>query len=263
MRLLSKAESNTKLAKSGGRGYLLASLSLRPANLSGREVCPWRTPACTKACVLEHAGRGNMGNVQDARDAKTDRFFDDRAGFLADLHTDLRALERKAAKLGLVPAVRLNVASDLPWERIDPTLFSDHPTIRFYDYTKGVSRFMGQLPPNYALTYSFNELSDHAAVAAVLAGGGNVCVVFDTVYKPAQGVIDPLPTSHTIGGFTATVVDGDDHDIRLPELDGRGVIVGLHGKGGRAIVAEGVADGFIVPVAGGVVELTVKGRKVA
>jgi hypothetical protein len=272
MRLLSAAEANTKLAKSGGRGYLLASLSLRPANLSGREVCPWRTPACTAACVLEHAGRGNMINVRDARDVKTDRFFDDRQAFLADLHQDLRSLERAAARQNLVPAVRLNVASDLPWERIDPTLFSAHPSIRFYDYTKGAARLLSALPGNYSLIYSFNELSNPADVVAILRRGGNVTMIFDTVYNPAHGRIDPLPVSHALrvksstNDFQSTVyrfdvVDGDAHDIRLPELDGAGVIVGLRGKGGKAIVAKGVADGFILPTIRGVVrELSLSGK---
>jgi hypothetical protein len=254
MRLLSPAEANTKLAKSTGRGYLLASLSLRPANLSGREVCPWRTPACTQACVLEHAGRGNMPNVRDARDVKTDRFFDDRAGFLVDLHADLAWLERAAAKQGLIPAVRLNVASDLPWERIDPTIFSAHPTIRFYDYTKGATRFAGQLPDNYSLTYSYNELSSPADVVAILRSGGNVAMIFDTIYRPSIGRKDNLPTARRVPGtdIRFNVVDGDEHDIRLTELDGRGVIIGLRGKGGKEIVKTGVAAGFILPTIRGV-----------
>jgi hypothetical protein len=254
MRLLSAAEANTKLAKSGGRGYLLASLSLRPANLSGREVCPWRTPACTAACVLEHAGRGNMINVRDARDVKTDRFFDDRQAFLADLHQDLRSLERAAARQNLVPAVRLNVASDLPWERIDPTLFSAHPSIRFYDYTKGAARLLSALPGNYSLIYSFNELSNPADVVAILRRGNNVAMIFDTVYRPSIGRMDDLPKIRRVPGTNVAfpVVDGDEHDIRLPELDGTGVIVGLRGKGGKAIVAKGVQDGYILPTIRGV-----------
>ncbi len=257
MKLLSDAESNAKLAKSVGKGYLLASLSLRPANLSGREVCPWRTPTCTRVCVLEHAGRGNMPNVRDARDIKTDRFFDDRANFLADLHADLTWLERKAEELGMIPAVRLNVASDIPWERIDRSLFDAHSTIRFYDYTKGAKRFLEaeKLPANYHLTYSYNELSNPAEVESILRAGGNVAMIFDAIYNPSHGRIDPLPKTRRVPftSYQARVIDGDASDIRLPELDGTGVIVGLHGKGGRELVSEGVKMGFILATVRGVV----------
>jgi hypothetical protein len=252
--LLSDAESNEKLAKSMGRGFLVAGLSLRPANLSGYEVCPWRTSSCTQACVLEHAGRGNMANVQDARDRKTRLFFEDRPEFLRQLHKDLSKLESAADRQDLIPVCRLNVASDLPWERIDPALFSAHPAIRFYDYTKGIKRLFGTLPANYELLYSYNEHSDPADVVRVLDAGHNVAIVFDTLYNPAHGKVDPLPTSGRIPGTTRrfSVVDGDQHDLRLRDIDGAGVIVGLRGKGGRKIVLAGVSGGFIVPTIGGV-----------
>jgi hypothetical protein len=254
-KLLSKAESNEKLAKSTGRWILNCSLSLRPADLSGYNVCPWSTQACRNACVLEHAGRGNMPNVRDARDVKTVRFFEDRTQFLADLHADLSTLERQAKRKGMTPCVRLNVASDIPWERIDATLFTSHPSIQFYDYTKGIKRCLSKLPSNYTLTYSYNEESNPNDVASVLDAGINVTVVFDVVYNPAHNDVRPLIEAWTIPGTDPTrrfaVIDGDVHDLRLAELDGKGVIVGLRGKGGEAIVLQGVRGGFIQPVPGG------------
>lgn len=251
MKLLSTAESNRKLIKSIGYGYLVSGLSLRPADLSGFNVCPWATKSCKAACVLEHAGRGNMPNVRDARDRKTVRLFEDRQGFLADLHKDLGALERRAEKLGLVALVRLNVASDIAWERIDSTIFTAHPAIKFYDYTKGAKRLNDTLPANYHLTYSYSEESDPVVVDTLLGQGYNVAMVFDTEYNPSHGKVGALP--ETKGSFN--VVDGDKHDIRLPETDGHGVIVGLRGKGGKAIVLEGVRGGFIQPTIGGVAAL--------
>jgi hypothetical protein len=262
MKILSEAKSNTKMAKSMGKGYLLAGLSLRPANASGWEVCPFSIRlnrftgvveelTCRAVCVLEHSGRGNMANVQDGRDDKTERLFTSKAAFLADLHSDLRALQRKADKEGLQAVCRLNVASDIIWEKRDPSIFTDHPRITFYDYTKSYDRAAGQLPSNYHLTYSYNEWSDHSQVTDLLTAGRNVAVVFDTVYKPAQDDIRPLPTSYPLCGFEFPVVEGDEDDIRLPELDGCGVIVGLRGKGGEELVLEGVRGGFILPTIGG------------
>lgn len=236
MKLLSPAESNPKFKKSMGRGFLMAGLSLRPSTQSGYNVCPWSTKGCEKACVLEHVGRANMPNVKDARDRKTIMLFEKRQVFLELLHKDLYALERKAKKENLIPLVRLNTASDLRWENIDPTIFTNHPDIQYYDYTKGAIRFNGPLPVNYQLTYSFNEESNHKEVLSLLLKGNNVAVVFDK---------KEIPTAWGIGGLTFPVSNGDTHDIRLKAIDGFGVIVGLYAKGGKAIVKEGLETGFI------------------
>jgi hypothetical protein len=273
MKVLSDAQSNTKMAKSMGKGYLLAGLSLRPADASGWEVCPFsirRNPftgvleelSCRKVCVLEHSGRGNMANVQQGRDDKTERLFTSKAAFLADLHSDLRALQRKADKEGLQAVCRLNVASDIVWEKRDPSIFTEHPRIIFYDYTKSYDRAAGKLPSNYHLTYSFNEWSDHSQVTELLTIGRNVACVFDTFYqrngKEEYHRVDDLPSTYAIGGFNFPVVDGDGDDIRIPELDGCGVIVGLRGKGGQDLVLEGVKGGFILPTVGGRLALASK-----
>jgi hypothetical protein len=232
---------------------------LRPADLSGYEVCPWSTAACRKICVLEHKGNAvKFKGVRNGRDAKTIRFFEDRQAFLADLHKDLDKLERKAAEQGLKPVCRLNTASDIAWEKVDPTIFTRHPSIQFYDYTKGIKRCFGKLPDNYNLTYSFNEESDVDAVVQLLDNDGTVTVVFDAVYHPQRGDVRPLPESWTIPGTNRrfAVVNGDEYDPRIPELDGRGVIVGLHAKATSDVkVIEGARGGFVQTIPGGVVEL--------
>jgi hypothetical protein len=192
-----------------------------------------------------------MANVQQGRDDKTERLFTSKAAFLADLHSDLRALQRKADKEGLQAVCRLNVASDIVWEKRDHSIFTEHPRIIFYDYTKSYDRAAGKLPSNYHLTYSFNEWSDHSQVTELLTIGRNVACVFDTIYKPAQDDIRDLPSTYAIGGWNFPVVDGDGDDIRIPELDGCGVIVGLRGKGGEKLVLQGVQTGFILPTIGG------------
>ena len=257
MRLLSAGDSNTKLRKSGVNldGYLIFGLSLRPHAGSGFNVCPHATDGCIEACVLEHAGMSNVPSVRDARSRKTQLFFENREQFLELLNKDLRSAMRQAQRRALQAVFRLNIASDLPWEKyIDMSEFGDAV---FYDYSKypASTHRYDNLPDNYYLTYSYNEQSTARDVNRILKTGSNVAIVFDTVYNPSQHDIRALPTTHKIGRTTHKVIDGDVHDIRLPWHDGRGVIVGLRGKGGRDIVRTGVASGFIVPTIGGVASL--------
>ena len=252
MHLLSKGDSNVKLKKSSGQGYLLFGLSLLPADASGYNVCSHSTDGCRGACVLMFAGRSNMPSVRKARKRKTIMLFEDRALFLADLHEDLYAAERAAERAGLVCAVRLNVASDQLWEVIDPTLFSLHRKIEYYDYSKIPARCTRPLPDNYALTYSHNENTNPVWLADILANGVNVAVVFDTLYNPSRGKVGELPETWAFNGRSYNVIDGDTHDIRLREFDGTGNVIGLRGKGGTRIVKQGGKTGFILPTIGGV-----------
>lgn len=226
---------NPKTDKGAARGYLTAIMHLAPADLSGRNVCPWATKGCKAAC-LNTAGRGGIfrkgettNAIQRARLARTDLFFADRAFFLRKLSAELEAHTRRAMRLGMKPAVRLNGTSDLPWESIAPELFRNFPTVQFYDYTKSKSRVGLSMtdgwPANYGLTLSFTEEDDVDRLHYRTGLGINVAVVFDKV--PA-----------TFGGIT--VVDGDHDDLRF--LDQRGVIVGLKAKGR----AKQDATGFVV-----------------
>lgn len=253
MRLLSGASSNHKLAKSSSRahgaGYRIWDLSLRPNVLSGHNVCTFSTPSCRETCVLEVAGHNNRPSVRTAKDRRTVKLFTQRRQFLADLTADLHNADELAARDGLRALVRLNVGSDVPWEQLAPSLFE----CRFvaYDYTKVRPRFDRKLPENYHLTYSHNERTPDGFSVELLRRGINVAVVFDTVYMPRWGRVDGLPTHWR----RFKVVDGDAHDLRLPETDGRGVVVGLRGKGGYGNVLKGVAGGFIQRTTGGVADL--------
>jgi len=215
MKLLN-IDANAKTVKGQGRGYMTAILYLAPADESGYEVCPMASQGCRKAC-LNKAGMGAFSNVQAARIAKTKWYFEDRAAFMAQLMTEVRAFIRKAFKAGLIPVVRLNGTSDIPWERVPvegkPNIMAHFPTVQFYDYTKRHNR--RDLPDNYHLTFSLAEDNDTRASAAA-SNGANVAVVFRT---------DKFPT--TFMGMP--VVDGDADDLRF--LDGKGVVVGLKAKG--------------------------------
>ena len=115
--LLTAPASNPKVAKNGKLGVLASVLHLAPANLSGYEVCPGRSKGCTDAC-LHYAGNPvYMNNKTKARVRRTKEFFEQREAFMAQLVKEIAALERKAKREGMEPAVRLNGTSDIVWER--------------------------------------------------------------------------------------------------------------------------------------------------
>ena len=208
-KLLSTA--NPKIQKGTKLGYLSFILHLAPATLSGRETCPKRTAGCTAAC-LNTAGRGGMfkkgentNMIQKARIRKTEYFFNDRAGFMADLEADIRKGIKMAAKLGLTPAFRLNGTSDLSWEKYG--IIEKFPTVQFYDYTKVLGRKIAHLP-NYHLTFSKADGNDYD-VGRALAQGMSVVAVYDEIP-------DGVPSA-------------DETDLRF--LDPKGIMLGLKAKG--------------------------------
>jgi len=208
-------DTNAKTVKGEKLGYMTGILYLAPADLSGYEVCAMRSAGCTKACLYT-AGRGAFGNVQAARIAKTKMYFEEREKFMLLIAKEIAALIRKAEKANMIPVIRLNGTSDIPWERVPvgeyPNIMAMFPDVQFYDYTKRANR--KDLPANYHLTFSLAEDNDVNAEKA-LAFGLNVAVVFRK----------ELPSEY----MGAPVVNGDETDLRF--LDGRGVVVGLKAKG--------------------------------
>jgi len=198
-------------------GYLSFILHLAPADLSGKETCPKRTAGCTAAC-LNTAGRGGMfkrgettNMIQKARIRKTNYFFNDRAGFMADLVKDIVKAIKFAEKQGLIPVFRLNGTSDLSWEKYEAAygknIFELFDNVQFYDYTKVLGRKVAHLP-NYHLTFSKADGND-ADVAEALMQGMSVVAVYD---KIPEGV----PSA-------------DETDLRF--LDPKGIMLGLKAKG--------------------------------
>lgn len=218
--------SDAKTSKGEAQGYLTGILYLAPSNVSGRQVCPFASPACHAACLYS-AGRGAFSNVQRSRIAKTQAYFADKVSFLANLDKDVSGLIAKAARQSMRPAVRLNGTSDIAWERTG--IMERFPSVPFYDYTKNPLRYAqflaGKLPKNYRLVFSRSETNE-AQCLEFLAKGGNVSVVFRK----------SLPKAWK--GFR--VIDGDQTDLRF--LDPKGVVVGLIAKG----KAKGDRSGFVV-----------------
>ena len=224
-KLLSTA--NPKIQKGTKLGYLSFILHLAPADLSGREVCPKRTQGCTAAC-LNTAGRGGIfkrgettNMIQRARIRKTERFFNDRQGFLRDLEQDIVRAIRFAERRGLTPVFRLNGTSDLAWEKYG--IIQKFPGVQFYDYTKVLGRRVEHLP-NYHLTFSAADGND-ADVSRAMLKDMNVAVVFDRIPETYKG---------------RPVFNADDTDLRF--LDPKGVVLGLKAKGR----AKRDTSGFVV-----------------
>ena len=157
-----------------------------------------------------------MPSVIESRIRKTRFLFEEPTRFFAQLRKEVSAAVRKSARLGMKPAFRLNVFSDIKWE--ESGIIEDFADVQWYDYTKNPSRMMGfcnnAMPDNYHLTFSRSE-SNQKHVERIVQAGGNVAIVF----------AGKLPETF----MGRQVIDGDEHDLRF--LDPESCIVGLKAKG--------------------------------
>jgi len=222
---------NSKTRKGEKKGFTTYGIHLAPASLSGFNVCDSSSAGCRWAC-LNTAGRGAMTSVQRARIKKTLFFFKDKQGFLAELWAEVAKSIKSAARKNMIPCFRLNLTSDLPWEKIKfngQSVMEAFPNVQFYDYCKSPERMTkfvnGEMPKNYHLTFSRSE-TNGALALAFLKSGGNVAMVFRK----------SLPSTY----YGHEVIDGDETDLRF--LDGSGKIIGLKEKG----LAKKDATGFVL-----------------
>jgi hypothetical protein len=211
--LLSAA--NHKQEKGEGYGSVGLTLTPRATGRAGRSLCPFATPGCARSCFADY-DRLAWPQVKRAAVARTRLWVRHPEWFQAILRADI-ARELTHSQQPLV--VRLNVVSDVAWERVWPELFADFPMVQFMDYTKDISRILDpSRPANYHLTFSRSEANE-ADCRRALAAGHNVTVVFR---KP------PFPA--TFWGYP--VIDGDRSDLRF--LDPAPCIVALKAKGAGA-----------------------------
>ncbi len=239
MRKLLSVDTNAKTVKGQKQGFITGILYLAPSDLSGRNVCAnAKTAGCIDGC-LNKAGLGGVySSIQEARIRKTNWFFDDRQSFMIQIVKDIEALQRKAARLGLIPVVRLNGTSDIRWETVKfdytlahdktrtVTIFELFPDVQFYDYTK-LSNRKG-IPANYDLTFSFSGREAYRIHnLKAFAQKMRVAVVFHSKDLPAEF-------------FGKTVLNGDESDLRF--LDPKDSIIGLYAKG----PAKRDTGGFVI-----------------
>ena len=225
---------NDKTLKGLALGYMTYGIHFAHSDLSGFDVCADASEGCKASC-LDYAGRGQQGNVKESRIEKTKTFFANIPAFMENLFSEVDKAIKYCVKKGLTPVFRLNLTSDIKWERIKhngKTIFEQFPTCQWYDYTKTFSRLKLEIP-NYHLTFSRSENgTNHVHCALALQAGHNVAAVFST----KKGF--NLPTEYN----GKKVVDGDKHDLRF--LDPKGVIVGLRAKG----PARQDQSGFVIHV---------------
>jgi hypothetical protein len=228
MRLLDTTGGNTKLAKNNRDVKIrVAGLSLFPNDT----LCPMRHAAgCAKPCLVS-AGRGIMSNVVSGRQAKTNFFLSDRAGFIEQLKRELANFERVCQKTGVIPYVRLNVLSDIQWDLpAYGEIPQSFPNIRFYDYTK-IAKRLGNTPANYQLMFSYSRATDYQKqVDIALQTNVPISVVFH----------GPMPNQF----MGRPVINGDNSDIE--NLKHAGAIIGLKYKPARGQGIDPLDHVFIV-----------------
>lgn len=224
---------NTKTMKGEKEGYLTAIMHLAPQKASGTSnVCAHASAGCIAAC-LNTSGHGGMGldenglnRVQVARIQRTRLLKRNKNLFMSMLVEEIRSFIKKAERKDLIPAIRLNGTSDIPWEKMKhegQTLMDMFPETQFYDYTKYPISERGPIPPNYHLTFSLAEDNDETAIDA-LSNDTNVAVVLKL--RPSEEIPNELFFHETL----YPVVDGDRDDLRF--LDNiSGGIVALRAKG--------------------------------
>ena len=223
-------ESSAKTIKGEEIGFLTGIVYLTPDD----ELCPLaRLAGCLGPC-LKSAGRGAFNSVQKARKAKTEFFKNHREAFMLSLCADVWSLVRKARNLGMIPLIRPNGTSDIPFENIPvvmgQTIFQLFPHVQFYDYTKHPNRNLeGKTACNYDLTYSFSALTPKPISIKGLQNPNNrrTAVVFQRK--------EDIPSSFR--GWP--VVNGDDTDVR--HIEPSNVVVALYAKG----KAKHDATGFV------------------
>ena len=117
-----------------------------------------------------NSGRGGMtkkdgtNRVLEAKIRRTVSFFTDRENFMVQLVREVENGVKYAEKRGYVPCFRLNLTSDIPWEKYPVlrngkeyrNIMSAFPSVQFYDYTAMLNRKVGDLD-NYHLTFSCKE----------------------------------------------------------------------------------------------------------
>ena len=233
--------------------YASMVLYMPPSDSSGRwNFCVWATPGCRAVCLGIASGRMNQGQerladrefdwdlsiVAQAQIKRAELFMGDRRAFLAQMVYEVNLHVERAKRLKNIkhnrkwarPAVRPNGATDLPWEKIFPELFTMFSEVTWYDYTKAPRSVRPTLPANYHITFSLGETAENQANALEwMTTGVNVAVVFGTSK-------DSLPTTYK----GLPVLNGDLHDERFKDAPGH--YVGLSAKG----AAKHDRTGFVV-----------------
>lgn len=226
--LLSVDTSNVKLAKSASKFSDTMSVIYygAPAHAASMadgfkiNTCGFATDSCVALC-LNTAGNGRYDSVQLSRIARTRYSRWDRSGFWAKFDNELQAFARKAAKLGKRLACRPNGTTDERSPQLRELMLR-YPEVRFYDYSAVPSALtVAENYSNYDVTVSRKETEENQAhCETAFAAGYNMAIV-----------VTPEAKELLLRRYPDLCVDFDTHDLRLPEIDGRGKLGLLSPKG--------------------------------
>ena len=243
--------ANSKLKKAAGR-YRAIGLAMAPWKFAGGgNLCAMASQGCISACNGLWAGMNVTTSTRFALIGRARLYLEFRDLFLIKLKSELERFEKLCLRTGRIPAVRLNVSTDIPWEKTSPHIFADRPRTRFYDYTAYTVEARRILPPNYQLCHSWKEHTTFSYVESVIAAGRNIVVPFDSAYAPSRRLFGALPEyvvfqcKETGRELKILCNNADKNDIRMRETDGAGVCNALHGKSGRGKVNAAVDSGFM------------------
>ena len=231
--LLTDGDNNPKTEKSNKSSQYFTTIQhFAHASTAGfGNVCASASAGCIASC-LDESGHGNMDSVKRVRKARTKLFMTNRDLYATILRMELDKFVRKADKLGKQLAARLNGTSDIVWEKVMPWIFTEYPSVQFYDYTKHIKRCVDGyvLPKNYHLTFSRSETNDSDCVKVLESGAINVAVVFQNKNYPETWNNKP-------------VYSMDNDDLRFLDPSG-GHVGALYAKGGGFNKNH---NGFILP----------------
>ena len=215
--------SSAKIIKGEKLGYVTGVCYLRSFRKIGSiNTCSHAKLAnCYKPC-LENSGKMSLPIAILAREKRLNLLIENPQAFFSILISDIEKIERKAKKMGMGTAYRLNGTSDLEWNRIlinGKSIFELFPDLIWYDYTKNPKIAETYRAIGLSCTLSWYPKLDTKGVCDHLDQGGNVAIAYHG---------RKLPDTQRIGDKLYRVIDGDISDLRF--LDDEGVVVGLRYK---------------------------------
>jgi hypothetical protein len=233
---------NGKTQLSSGVGFQTLGIGMAPhstSNLEGFDVCPNASEECKANCLGLTAG-GNKQYPEAALKRKilVTQYFTEHPEHAARLLSkEISENEKWSDKNGMRSGVRLNVTSDIPYEKMMPEHFwKRHAATQFYDYTKNAKNTRN-LPENYFKGLSHTgtghaESNDKQAIEELNRGG-----VVAMVYQRGKKIPNPTHVEDVQTGKRWRVVDGDSDDnlfdrhtnAGVPRTEG--VVSGLKLKG--------------------------------
>lgn len=193
-------------------------------NYGVRSVLPTRLNACVRAteqCAsscLVFSGRNLADDYNTVKKySLLQALVHEPQAFMRMLIEAIRIHRDQSFRSDTMPLVRLNVFSDLPWERMVPELFDEFHDVQFYDYTKVPGR---QGPDNYDLTFSFAGTAQNVTAMdyEIRHQRRRVAVVFAAVglRRTDEGMIE-IPTTPRFYRRKAGADRPTPRPARLPE----------------------------------------------